>query len=196
MLLFLILLSVPIIEIALFVTVGDQIGLLPTLTIVVVTALIGAAALRSQGFATLRRAQSFSKPEDISDALIDGLFLLVSGLLLLTPGFMTDTIGFLLLIPAVRRMLARRVGRYAMSHVVYTSGGASASAGPRHDAPPHGSSHRQPPFPNASRQSSDARHEQSSPWATDEPEPDRASAEEAVVLDETPPSERKDDGRL
>lgn len=189
--LFLILLSVPIIEIALFVTVGERIGLLWTLTIVVLTALIGATALRSQGFAVLRRAQSFSRPEDVSDVLIDGLFLLTSGLLLLTPGFLTDTIGFLLLIPAVRRALAKRVGRHAMRHVVFTSGGYSTGPEPR-DEPPQRKPGAEPSHSGGRRAGGGA-----SPWAAEHaPEPDRDEAEEAVVLDQTPPpSTRGDDDR-
>lgn len=95
--------AVPLIEIALFIQVGDLIGLWPTLAIVVITAVIGTWMVRTQGalaMGQLRR--SFSDLDDPTEPLAHGAMILFSGALLLTPGFFTDAIGFALLAPAVR----------------------------------------------------------------------------------------------
>ena len=102
----LIFLLVPIIEIALFVTVGDNIGLLATLLIVVVTAIFGSTLLRSQGTAILfQLKQSAMTGEDITQPILHGVLIFAAGLLLLTPGFLTDTVGFALLVPNIRYTL-------------------------------------------------------------------------------------------
>ena len=88
--LFILLLAVPIVEIALFIKIGGLIGLWPTIGIVIATALAGAALLRSQGLATLRSARaSLAENRFPLDQVFDGLCLAVAGALLLTPGFFT-----------------------------------------------------------------------------------------------------------
>lgn len=100
--------AVPIIEIAIFIQVGDLIGLWPTLGCIVLTAVIGAALIRIQGFAALNQAQQATARDELPvEPVIHGVFLLMAGALLLTPGFFTDTIGFLLLVPALRLSFAR-----------------------------------------------------------------------------------------
>jgi UPF0716 protein FxsA len=104
--LFLILLIVPIIEIALFIEVGGMIGTWPTIAIVVLTAIIGTVMLRQQGLAALRGVQSrLAAGENPGRLLADGAMILVAGALLVTPGFFTDAVGFVLLVPAVRGWL-------------------------------------------------------------------------------------------
>lgn len=106
--LLLLFLSIPAIEIYLFVRVGESIGALPTIFIVVFTAIFGVALLRWQGLVTLTRVQTaMARGELPALALLEGALLLVAGTLLLTPGFLTDTIGFVLLIPPLRRFLAQ-----------------------------------------------------------------------------------------
>lgn len=101
--LFLILLIVPIIEIALFIEVGSLIGTWPTIAIVVLTAVAGTMMLRRQGLTALRGLQSrLMAGEDPGRLLADGAMIIAAGALLLTPGFFTDAIGFALLVPAVR----------------------------------------------------------------------------------------------
>jgi UPF0716 protein FxsA len=118
--LFAVFLAVPLIEIALFVTVGGWIGLWPTLGIVVLTAVAGTALVRREGLRAiedLRRA--FERLDDPGRPLAHGALILVAGMLLLTPGFFTDALGLLFLVPAVRaaifaRLAARvRVERFA-----------------------------------------------------------------------------------
>lgn len=101
--LFLAFLSVPMIEIALFIQVGGAIGLWATLGIVVLTAVIGTFLVRTQGALALNNLRrSFGTLSDPSEPLAHGAMILVSGALLLTPGFFTDAVGFALLVPAVR----------------------------------------------------------------------------------------------
>lgn len=104
--------GVPILEIAVFIKTGEIVGLWPTLAIIVLTAIIGAALLRAQGLATLARVRhSLDRGEVPVEEVFTGLCLLIAGALLLTPGFVTDTLGFLLFVPPVR---------YAIGHFVLT----------------------------------------------------------------------------
>lgn len=108
MYLFIAFLMVPIIEIALFIQVGDAIGLWPTLAIVVLTAVLGTWLVRTQGRMALGQLQaSFSDLNDPTEPLAHGAMILVAGALLLTPGFFTDAIGFALLLPPVRMAVLR-----------------------------------------------------------------------------------------
>jgi UPF0716 protein FxsA len=108
MILLLAFILVPLAEIAIFIAVGQRLGLWPTLAAVVLTAVIGTALLRVQGFAVLRRVQHSLEREELPVAeVFHGACLLVAGALLLTPGFLTDAIGFALFVPAVRIGLGR-----------------------------------------------------------------------------------------
>lgn len=128
--LFVALIAVPIIEIALFIEVGGWLGLWPTLAIVVATAVAGGVLLRAQGFAAVRTLQArLEAGEDPSATLAHGAMILVAGVLMLTPGFFTDAVGFLLLVPAVRAALIRRLaGRVAV--VAMRAGQAGRAPGP------------------------------------------------------------------
>ena len=96
-------LTVPIFEIYLLLKIGGLIGVIPTVTLVVTTAMLGAAMLRNQGLSTLQRLQdALSRNEIPAREIVEGPLLLVGGALLLTPGFITDAMGFYLLIPSTR----------------------------------------------------------------------------------------------
>lgn len=104
--LFLVFLLVPLVEIAFFVSIGQAIGLWPTLLGVLVTALIGSLVLRVQGTALLARirdtmGRGMLPARDLADAML----VAVAAVLLLTPGYFTDLIGMLLLVPPVRGMI-------------------------------------------------------------------------------------------
>ena len=108
LLLLTIFIAVPLIEIGLFIQVGQAIGLWSTLAVVILTAVIGTWLLRQQGFKTLQKFQTEVAQGAIPTiTLSDGICLLVAGLLLLTPGFFTDAIGFLLFVPAFRQLMRR-----------------------------------------------------------------------------------------
>ncbi|MCF6322936.1 MAG: FxsA family protein [Gammaproteobacteria bacterium] len=102
--LLLLFLLVPVIEIYLLIEVGSMIGAIYTILLVVLTAVVGAALLRWQGFTTFQRVrEAMARGEVPAIEMMEGVVLLLCGALLLTPGFFTDAIGFLALIPAVRR---------------------------------------------------------------------------------------------
>lgn len=104
--LFLIFVGLPIIEMWLLLKIGAVIGPLPTIAMVVTTAVIGAALLKQQGLDTLTRAQQRMNSGQVpATEILEGLMLAVGGALLLTPGFVTDAIGFVCLIAPLRRML-------------------------------------------------------------------------------------------
>ena len=105
--LLLLFLLVPLIEIYVMIQVGGIIGALPTVLLVVLTAVAGAALARFQGLATLQRLQAtMARGETPAIEMFEGVLLLIGALLLLTPGFITDGLGFICLIPITRRALA------------------------------------------------------------------------------------------
>lgn len=104
--------AVPLIEIAVFIRVGEAIGLWPTLGLTILTALLGTWQLRAQGLATLDRARrQLDQGVMPAKELFTGACLLVGGICLLVPGFVTDTFGALLFIPPVREFLRRIIGQ-------------------------------------------------------------------------------------
>ncbi len=108
--LFLLFLLVPLIEIWFLIKVGGVVGAGWTIFLVVATAVIGAGLVRAQGLSTVRRIQRELASGGMPAAeMLQGIFLLVAGALLLTPGFFTDAAGFTLLIPGIRKILAKRL---------------------------------------------------------------------------------------
>lgn len=100
------LLIVPILEIGVFIAVGGQIGVLSTLGMIFLTAIIGSILLRWQGFQVLSKLQAESTAGKVpGKELVHGAMILVAGILLLTPGFVTDSIGFLLFVPGIRNVI-------------------------------------------------------------------------------------------
>ncbi len=100
-------LVIPIIEIYLLIQVGAEIGVLPTIGLIILTAVIGASLLRSQGLQTYGRFnQALSEGRVPANEILEGVALLIGGALLLTPGFFTDAIGFFCLLPFTRRPVA------------------------------------------------------------------------------------------
>lgn len=99
---------VPALEIYLLIKVGTHIGAVPTLLLILFTAVLGAYLLRFQGLQTLARIKETTDRGELpAEPLVEGLILLAAGVLLLTPGFFTDTLGFICLIPPLRSRLAR-----------------------------------------------------------------------------------------
>jgi UPF0716 protein FxsA len=107
---FLFFLIVPFVEIYLLLQLGGIVGILPTVLLVVFTAVLGAWLLRQQGFSTWQRLQTnLAQGKVPAYEMIEGPILLVGGALLLTPGFFTDALGFACLIPQVRKKFAKYV---------------------------------------------------------------------------------------
>ena len=108
------LLVVPVVEIAAFIVIGGQIGVVATLGMVLLTAIIGTYLLRRQGMELMGQARAELDAGRVpAREVADGVMLLVAGILLLTPGFVTDAIGFSLFLPpvraAIRAFVASRV---------------------------------------------------------------------------------------
>jgi len=101
-----ILLSVPVLEVYLLVKIGSSIGFIPTIMLLVTAATIGAGLLRTQGLAIwLRVQQSLLNGELPAVELMDGFVILAGGVLLLLPGFLSDVAGLLCLLPQTRKLI-------------------------------------------------------------------------------------------
>ena len=109
---------VPVVELALLLKVGSRIGLFSTLSIVVVTGVLGAYLAKWQGISVMSKMQNeINQGKLPADKMFDGIIILCSGLLLLTPGFVTDTLGFLGLVPATRGILKKYLRKKAQGYV-------------------------------------------------------------------------------
>ena len=96
---------IPVSEIYILITIGGQIGILPSIALVILTGLVGASLARSQGLQTLGRIQdSFQQGLVPGEELLNALLIAIAGVVLLTPGFLTDAAGLFLLIPATRTL--------------------------------------------------------------------------------------------
>lgn len=105
---FLLLLIIPVAEIAVFIQVGSRIGVGMTLLLVLASAVLGIGLVRAQGFVTAARVQAMiAQGQSPALGMLEGLALLAAGVLLLIPGFVTDLIAFALLIPPLRRGIIR-----------------------------------------------------------------------------------------
>ena len=125
--LFLIFVITPVLEMWLLITVGNYLGALPTIGLVLLTAFIGVNLLRAQGFETLWRGRrKFEEGQLPAQEIAEGIILAVSGALLLTPGFVTDLVGFSGLIPPIRRIIAQFVlSRMVVASVSTTEHGSA-----------------------------------------------------------------------
>jgi UPF0716 protein FxsA len=123
----LLLLALPFLEIAGFVIVGQQIGVLYTLALIVAAGILGAVLLRVQGFGVMTRVRrELDDGGDPSRELAHGAMILLAGVLLLIPGFVTDIIGLLLFLPPVRNV----AWRFLKSRVSIAAGGFGGFARP------------------------------------------------------------------
>jgi UPF0716 protein FxsA len=100
--------------------VAGEIGALPTVGLVVLTALLGSLLVRSEGRATLRRLQERAqRMEPPTDELFDGALILVGGAFLITPGLLTDLTGFLFVLPFTRYPLRVALTRWVVGPYVW-----------------------------------------------------------------------------
>lgn len=109
--LFAIFILVPLIELMILLEVGAIIGSGWTFLIIIATAIMGTKLVKQQGSSTWRNIQEkLAQGQVPSQALFDGICILVSGVLLITPGFMTDILGMLLLTPPFRAIAFKQLG--------------------------------------------------------------------------------------
>jgi UPF0716 protein FxsA len=113
--------AVPIAELYVIIQVGQAIGALPTIAILIADSIVGSMLLRSQGRGAWRRFNEATAAGRVpAREVLDGALVIFGGAFLITPGFLTDALGLLLLLPptraVVRRMLvARFARRFAVS---------------------------------------------------------------------------------
>lgn len=100
--------AAPLIELFLLIKAGAEFGALPVILYCIATAVIGGVLLRLQGLSALAAARSDLDQGRVPvEAAVDAVFLIIAAPLLMTPGFVTDILGFLLLVPPIRREIAR-----------------------------------------------------------------------------------------
>jgi UPF0716 protein FxsA len=128
---------VPIAELYVIIKVGEAIGLVPTLVLLLADAILGSMLLRYQGRAAwIRFNRALAEGRLPHKEVFDGVLVIMGGALLLTPGFLTDILGLILLIPPtralVRAMSARFVRRrLALGEAVWTFGASRRPPRPR-----------------------------------------------------------------
>ncbi len=123
---------VPIVELYVIIQVGQLIGVLPTLALLLADALLGSLLLRHQGRGAWRRFNAaIGEGRFPAREVADGLMIAIGGTLLLTPGFVTDIFGLIFLIPPTRAIV-RRLSRayFARRFVVVGLGGTRSTDGP------------------------------------------------------------------
>lgn len=127
----LILLALPLVEIAGFALIGSLVGVLPTVVLALATTVLGAVLLRIQGLGALTRIRATMDAGGTPGRdLVHGLMIGIAGLLLVVPGFFTDALGLLLFLPPVREL----VWRFLRSRIVVVDAAYSRStAGFRRD---------------------------------------------------------------
>jgi UPF0716 protein FxsA len=141
LLLVLIFIVLPVAEIYVIIKVGEAIGVLPTVALLVLDGFLGAALLRSQGRAAWARFNdALSRGKIPTREVLDGAMVILGGAFLITPGFISDVIGILLLAPPSRAMFRAIVARVALrraSFAVRTVGwGAGKATGARRPREP------------------------------------------------------------
>ena len=109
---FLLILLLPLIEIAVLILVGSSIGVLATIGLIVLTGFLGMALLRVQGLAALAKIRAEMERGQAPDkSLADAAMIALAGVFLIIPGFVSDVIGILLFLPPVRALIRSAIGR-------------------------------------------------------------------------------------
>lgn len=148
---FLLFVGMPILEIYVILQVGEAIGVLPTIALLIVDSLVGAWLMRSQGRLVWRRfTQALEAGRPPAREVLDGALVIVGGALGLAPGFVTDAIGLFLIAPPtraiVRRAIVARLARRGAMRVGVWAAGRRPAAGPR-DYDIEGTAHEDPSDP-------------------------------------------------
>jgi UPF0716 protein FxsA len=122
------LLLIPLVDALFLVFVATQLGAVPTVALVVLTALLGMLFVRAEGRHTVRRLQkSLAEGKPPTDELTDGALLIAAGAFLLTPGLVTDAVGFLLAFPPTRILAREAVQRWVVKPYVEEKTGGFAT---------------------------------------------------------------------
>ena len=99
-------LSIPLVEIYLFIKIGSTIGAFNTIALILITAIVGVAYARYEGFNTLKSGMSQLLRNEVPlYEIISGAALTFASILLILPGFATDILGLMLIIPVTRKII-------------------------------------------------------------------------------------------
>ena len=132
--------AVPVVELVLLIEIGQRVGTLATIGLIIGTGVVGASLARQQGISTLARLRNDLNAGKLpAEPIFDGVLILLAAVVLITPGVLTDLVGFLCLGPAYRRQLKRFLKRRFERAVQDAAGGvtkAAAVAGNRSRQPP------------------------------------------------------------
>ena len=110
--LLLLIISIPILEIYLFIKIGSQIGALTTISFIFLTAFVGILYARYEGFNTLKSGVSqIIRNELPIYEIVSGAALAFAALLLIIPGFATDMLGLLIIFPPTRKFFLKNVSK-------------------------------------------------------------------------------------
>jgi UPF0716 protein FxsA len=139
---------VPILELYVIIQVGQLIGVVPTLILLLADALLGSMLLKHEGRGAWRRFnEALAARRFPGKEVADGLLIVIGGTLLLTPGFLTDIFGLFLLLPPTRALARRALKRLTIGRftVVGVGGGGPGGLGgfgapPGTEPPPRGGS--------------------------------------------------------
>jgi UPF0716 protein FxsA len=124
--------AVPIIELFVILQVGQAIGVLPTIALLVVDSILGSLLMRSQGRAAWARFNAALAARRVpAREVVDGVLIVFGGALLLTPGFVTDVLGLSLLLPPTRALLRGVVVRRVLPRMLVTTVGGTTRGRPR-----------------------------------------------------------------
>ena len=101
---------IPFVEIYLFIKIGSQIGAFNTISLIIITAVVGLYYAKYEGLNTLRSAVSqLVKNEIPINEIISGAALAFAALLMILPGFLTDAIGLLIIFPWTRNIFLKKI---------------------------------------------------------------------------------------
>ena len=104
--------TIPIVEIYLFIKIGSKIGAFNTISLIFITAIIGVLYARYEGFNTLRSGISKLVENKLPIyEIISGAALAFASLLLILPGFATDFLGLLIIFPPTRKLLLKKFSK-------------------------------------------------------------------------------------
>ena len=117
----LLIILIPLVEIYLFIKIGSQIGAFNTISLILLTALLGVWYARYEGFNTLKSGISqIMKNEVPLYEIVSGAALAIAALMLILPGFATDLIGLLLIFPLSRKLiLGKFANKYSKKNKTY-----------------------------------------------------------------------------
>jgi UPF0716 protein FxsA len=129
--LLLLFLVVPIVELYVIIQVGQEIGALYTIGLLLLISVVGAWLAKREGLGVWRRINQQVNAGKVPGAeLVDAFLILLAGALLLTPGFITDVLAIVLLIPPTRAFIRRTLRRRFMGRVEVFRGAAQPSRPP------------------------------------------------------------------